>query len=216
VIQVDPAEIEDLLCYKLLTGLMVPRPVAFVSTVGADGVFNAAPFSWNTVACIKPPMLAFSPGRTPGRPESKLDTLRNVEATGEFVTNIVTYDIERRMVEASYGFTPEVDEFDAVGLTPVASDVVAAPRIGESLVSFECKVESVTDMGGGDCALVLGRVVRIHLHQSVYRDGRLDLSPVGQTGRMGGTEYVRTDDTFRLGELREPVPEQPVTDYVYE
>jgi flavin reductase (DIM6/NTAB) family NADH-FMN oxidoreductase RutF len=216
MIRLDPAEIENLHCYKLLTGIMVPRPVAFVSTVSDDGVLNAAPFSWNTVACIRPPILAFSPGRTPGRPDFKQDTLRNVERTGEFVSNIVTYDIERRMVECSGDWPPEVDEFAAAGLTPVPSDVVAAPRIGESLVNFECQVERVMQMGGGDCALVLGRVVRIHLHPSVFADGRLDLSAVGQTGRMGGTEYVRTDDAFRLHDLRPPVAADTVTDYVYE
>jgi flavin reductase (DIM6/NTAB) family NADH-FMN oxidoreductase RutF len=216
MIALDPAAIENLHCYKLLTGIMVPRPIALISTVGLDGVFNAAPFSWNTVACVKPPILAFSPGRTPGRPDFKQDTLRNIEATGQFVSNIVTYDIERRMVECSGGLAPDVDELALVGLTALASDVVAAPRIAESPVGFECRLESVTRMGGGDCALVLGRVVRIHIHPSVMAGGRLDLSAVGMTGRMGGTEYVRTDDSFRLHELREPVPAAPVVDYVYE
>src|SRR6185312_4649736 len=106
----DPADIEDLHCYKLLTGLMVPRPIALVSTVSADGVFNAAPFSWSTVACIDPPLLAFSAGRAPDREDFKLDTLRNIEDTGEFVTNVVTYDIERAMVECSSAWGRDVDE----------------------------------------------------------------------------------------------------------
>jgi flavin reductase (DIM6/NTAB) family NADH-FMN oxidoreductase RutF len=216
VISIEPAAVEDLHVYKLLTGLMVPRPVAFVSTLDEDGILNAAPFSWNTVACIAPPILAFSPGRTPGRPDLKQDTLRNVEATGEFVSNIVTYDIERRMVECSRAWAPDVDEFAVAGLTPVASDVVAAPRIGESRASFECRVERVMHMGDGDGALVLGRVVRIHLHPDVLSGGRPDLSAAGHTGRMGGTEYTRTDDTFRLDDLRSPAEVEHATDYAYE
>jgi flavin reductase (DIM6/NTAB) family NADH-FMN oxidoreductase RutF len=216
VISRDPAEIENLQCYKLLTGLMVPRPVAFISTLSEDGVLNAAPFSWNTVACVSPPILAFSPGRTPGRVDLKQDTLRNVESTGEFVSNVVTCDIERRMVECSRPWSPDVDEFATAGLTPVASDVVAAPRIGESRVSFECRVERIMRMGDGDGTLVLGRVVRIHLHPDVFADGRLDLSAAGHTGRMGGTEYTRTDDTFRLGDLQPPGDAESLTAYAYE
>jgi flavin reductase (DIM6/NTAB) family NADH-FMN oxidoreductase RutF len=216
VIRLDPADLPELHCYKLLTGLMVPRPVAFVSTLSEDGVVNAAPFSWNTVACIAPPILAFTPGRAPGRPDLKLDTLRNVELTGEFVSNVVTSDIEQRMVECSRAWAPDVDELAETGLTAVASDVVAAPRIAESRASFECTVERVLRMGDGDGTLVLGRVVRIHLHPDVFSGGRLDLAAAGHTGRMGGTEYARTQDTFRLRDLRPAGDVAAPTEYAYE
>jgi flavin reductase (DIM6/NTAB) family NADH-FMN oxidoreductase RutF len=216
VIAIDPATVENLIAYKLMTGIMVPRPIAFVSTVGTDGVFNVAPFSHSTVVSLKPPIVAFTAGRTPLRESFKLDTLRNVEETGAFVTNIVTYEIERPMVEASAEVPADVDEFALAGLTPVPSDLVAAPRVGEAVVSFECRLENVLEMGGGDCWLVLGRVVRIHVDPSAWVDGRLDLSAFHHTGRMGGTEYVRTDDQIRLSDLGEALDAPAQTDYRYQ
>jgi flavin reductase (DIM6/NTAB) family NADH-FMN oxidoreductase RutF len=216
VIGIDPGSVEDLISYKLMTGIMVPRPIAFISTVGSDGVFNAAPFSHSTVVSLKPAIVAFTAGRTPLRADFKLDTLRNVEATGDFCTNIVTYEVERQMVEASAEVAAEVDEFELAGLTPVPSDVVAAPRIGESLVSFECRLEDVMQMGGGDCWLVLGRVVRIHVDSEAWVDGRLDLSAFHHTGRMGGTEYVRTNDQIRLADLHGALEAPAQADYHYQ
>jgi flavin reductase (DIM6/NTAB) family NADH-FMN oxidoreductase RutF len=213
----NAGELENLGSYKLLTGAMVPRPIAFVSTVGADGVPNLAPFSWNTVVSTDPPMLAFTTFRLPGRLNDKEDTLRNVQDTGEFVYNLVTYDIEQQMVDTSADWAPEVDEFAQCGLTAAPSSVVRAPRCAESPVSFECKLERVIECGGGETHLVIGAVVAVNVADELVVDGRLDMSSVARTGRMAGTQYVRTDDVLVIGaEAAAERQRAYATDYLFE
>ncbi|MQA81829.1 MAG: flavin reductase family protein [Streptosporangiales bacterium] len=213
----NPGELENLASYKLLTGAMVPRPIAFVSTVGADGVENIAPFSWNTVVSTDPPMLAFTTFRLPGRLHDKEDTLRNVQDTGEFVYNIVTYDIEQKMVDTSADWAPEVDEFTQCGLTAVPSTAVKAPRLAESPVSFECTLERVIECGGGETHLVIGQVIAIDVVDELIVDGRLDMSSVARTGRMAGTQYVRTNDVLVLGAAAAGTRQRAyATDYLFD
>jgi flavin reductase (DIM6/NTAB) family NADH-FMN oxidoreductase RutF len=212
----NAAEIGNLDVYKLLTGAMVPRPIAFVSTISEDGIANVAPFSWNTVVSTDPPMLAFTTFRLPGRLDDKEDTLRNVEATGEFVYNLVTYEYEQAMVEASADWAPDIDEFAQCGLTAAASSVVRAPRVAESPVSFECAVDRVLEMGGGECHLVIGRVLVIQVADELVIDGGIDMSRVNRTGRMAGTQYVRTDDRLTVGVLKDERERAFATDYLFD
>lgn len=217
MMRLDPADLDDLLGYKLLTGVMVPRPIAFISTVSVEGLVNAAPFSWSTVAGMHPPLLTFAPCRAPDRVGFELDTLRNVKATGEFVWNVVTNEIERPMVNCSFDWTADVDEIRATGLTAVQSDLVAPPRIAESPISCECVVERIIRVGSGDCALTIGRVMRIHVDSRLLDGERVDCTGAGLVGRMGGTEYVRTDDSFTLPGLQAPGDDDmSVPRYVYE
>src|SRR5579872_3277635 len=122
---VDPQDTNAANIYKLMIGLIVPRPIAFVSTLSAVGIRNLAPFSFFTGICSNPPVICFSCGRT--RDARKKDTLRNVEETGEFVVNVVSEEFAAQMNVSSAEFPPEVDEFAESGLTPVASDLVKPP-----------------------------------------------------------------------------------------
>jgi flavin reductase (DIM6/NTAB) family NADH-FMN oxidoreductase RutF len=213
----NAGELENLASYKLLTGAMVPRPIAFVSTIDARGVPNIAPFSWNTVVSTAPAMLAFTTFRLPGRLDDKEDTLRNVQETGEFVYNLVTYDFEQKMVDASADWAPEVDEFAQCGLTAVPSSAVKPPRLAESPVCFECTLERIIECGGGETHLVIGTVVAIDVADELIVDGRLDMSGVARTGRMAGTQYVRTDDTLVLrGAAAGERQRAYTTDYLFE
>jgi flavin reductase (DIM6/NTAB) family NADH-FMN oxidoreductase RutF len=196
---VDPAasSIHDL--ERLLVGVILPRPIAFVSTLGVDGVANLAPFSFFTAVCPRPPVICFCNSiRT--RDGSKKDTLRNVEATGEFVVNVVSEDFAAQMVACSGDYPPEVSEFDISGLTRVASDLVKPPRVKESRVQMECRLLQVvtvsTEPGGG--SLVMGEVLRFHVDDSVWADGKVDPDKLRPIGRMGGITYVRTTDRFAL------------------
>ena len=193
---VDPAAAPSASIYKLLIGTVVPRPIAFVSTLSPEGVQNLAPFSFFNVICANPPVVSFACGtRVPPK-----DTLANVRATGEFVVNIVTEEIAERMNLCSGEFEAGVDEFQISGLTPVASELVRPPAVAESPMNMECKVLQILDvstrpMGG---SLVIGEVVRFHVARAMFDDFRIDPDQLRAIGRMGGNGYTRTRDRFEM------------------
>ncbi len=196
---VDPAVSSIHEIERLLVGVILPRPIAFVSTISADGILNLAPFSFFTAVCPKPPVICFC-NSIRSRDGSKKDTLRNVEATGEFVVNIVSEDIATQMVACSGDYPPDVSEFDVSGLTPIPSDLVKPPRVKESRVQMECRLLQVVTVsnepGGG--SLVMGQVLRFHVDDGIVENGIVDPDKLRAIGRMGGITYVRTTDRFSL------------------
>jgi flavin reductase (DIM6/NTAB) family NADH-FMN oxidoreductase RutF len=193
---VDPASTPSLAIYKLLIGSVVPRPIAFVSTVSTDGVFNLAPFSFFNVICAEPPTVCFSTGfRVPSK-----DTLANVQATGEFVVNIVSEEIAEQMNLCSGEYPHGVSEFEISGLTPVPSDLVKPPYVGESHVNMECKLVQMVEVStlprGG--TLIIGEVVRFHIAEAIVDNFRVDPDKLRAIGRMGGNWYTRTRDRFEM------------------
>ena len=185
--------------YKLMVGVIVPRPIAFVSTVSADGILNLAPFSFFTAVSANPPVVAFSP-MVRGSDGMQKDTLHNIEAVKEFVVNVVSEDFVERMNVCSAEFPAEVDEFAASGLTPVPSDLVRPPRVLESRVQMECRLLQVVHVStkplGG--SIVLGEVLRFHVSDELFSDYRIDPDVLRAVGRMGGPAYTRTTDRFAL------------------
>lgn len=192
----DPASTPAQSIYKLLIGSVVPRPIAFVSTVSADGVRNLAPFSFFNVICAEPPTVCFSTGfRVPSK-----DTLANVKATGEFVVNMVSEEIAEQMNLCSGDYPAGVDEFQISGLTPVASDLVKPPYVLESHVNMECRLVQTVEistrpMGG---TLIIGEVLRFHIDGDIVENFRVDPGKLCAVGRMGGNEYIRTRDRFQM------------------
>jgi flavin reductase (DIM6/NTAB) family NADH-FMN oxidoreductase RutF len=178
--------------YKLLVGSVVPRPIGWISSRSPEGINNVAPFSFFNVACAAPPIVTFAPMRD-GDTGEKKDTLHNVEATGEFVVNIVTEPLLERMDLTGEDFPPEVDEFAAVGLTAAPSRVVVPPRVAESPVHFECRVRQVLHFGetAGSGALVIGEVVHLHVDDALLDGGRIDPARLQPVARMGGPRYAR-------------------------
>ncbi|HEV2688717.1 MAG TPA: flavin reductase family protein [Bryobacteraceae bacterium] len=185
--------------YKLLIGAIVPRPIAFVSTVSPDGVRNLAPFSFFTAISANPPVICFCPMRRPG-PLSYKDTLHNIARTREFVVNIVSEEFAEKMNICSGDFPPEVDEFEAAGLTPLASDLIRPARVAESHVQMECKLYLTIEIGElpGSGNLVLGEVIRLHVDDAVIDGLRIDPDKLRAIGRMGGNSYTRTKDRFEM------------------
>jgi flavin reductase (DIM6/NTAB) family NADH-FMN oxidoreductase RutF len=198
-VTVDPTSTSVQNVYKLLIGIIVPRPIAFVSSLSADGTRNLAPFSFFTAISANPPVICFSP-MVRGRDGAHKDTLNNVLATLEFVVNIVSEDFAEQMNKASGEYGPDVDEFVVSGLTPVTSDVVKPPRVGESRASMECRLVQVVDVSpkplGG--SLVIGEVVRFHITDQIFDDFRIDPDLLNAIGRMGGPSYSRTRDRFDM------------------
>ena len=196
---VDPREAGFQNVYKLLIGAIVPRPIAFVSTLSRDGVRNLAPFSFFTAVSANPPVICFCPTRRPG-PDPYKDTLRNILASKEFVVNVVSEEIAGKMNITSAEFPPEVDEFEASGLTPVPSDLVKPPRVAESHVQMECKLYLTFEIGElpASGSLVLGEVVRFHVDDQYFDDFKIDPDKLKPIGRMGGATYARTTDRFDM------------------
>jgi flavin reductase (DIM6/NTAB) family NADH-FMN oxidoreductase RutF len=196
---VDPGATDTRDVYKLMIGAIVPRPIAFVSTLSADGVPNLAPFSFFTGVSANPPVIAFSPmiRSSDGR---KKDTLNNIEATREFVVNVVSEEFAEKMNMCSEEFPPEVDEFKISGLTPVPSDLVKPARVRESHINMECRLVEVVHVSpkplGG--SIVLGEVVRFHVDEALIENFRIDPDKLRAFGRMGGNSYARTTDRFEL------------------
>ncbi|GAC1305335.1 MAG: flavin reductase family protein [Vulcanimicrobiaceae bacterium] len=191
--ELDPRTIPWRDGYRLLIGSVVPRPIGWVSTVSAAGVANIAPFSFFNAACAAPMVVTFAPMRDSDTGNKK-DTLQNVEATGEFVINIVSEPLLEKMDLTGEDFAPEIDEFAAVGLTAIASRVVKPPRIAEAPVHLECRVLHVLHFGDGGIgsgSLVVGEVVQLHVSDDVLVDGRVDFERLRPVARMGGPLYAR-------------------------
>ena len=193
---IDPSTIAPINTYKLLVGAVVPRPIAFVSTISPEGVANLAPFSFFTVASANPPVLCF----TASFREPRKDTLVNVRATKEFVVNIVSEEFAAKMNVTSGEYPHGVDEFAMSGLTAAPSDLVRPPRVKESHVNMECKLLQTIEVSnqplGG--TLILGQVVRFHIDDTIVEEFRIDPDALAAVGRMAGNTYTRTRDRFDL------------------
>ena len=194
-----PSEAGPANVYKLMIGAIVPRPIAFVSTVSVAGVRNLAPFSFFTACSANPPVICFAP-MVRASDGAQKDTLHNVRETGEFVVNIVSEEFVERMNICSAEFPPEVDEWEKSGLTPAASDSVKPARVRESRFHMECKLVDIVSVSklplGG--SLVLGEVIRFHVDDVLFDDYRIDPVKLRAIGRMGGPMYARTTDRFDL------------------
>jgi len=200
---IDPGEAGYQNVYKLLIGAIVPRPIAFVSTISSAGIRNLAPFSFFTAVSANPPVICFCPMRR-GGPDPYKDTLRNIYETREFVVNVVSEEFAQKMNLSSGEYPPEADEFEISGLTPISSDLVKPPRVAESHVNMECKLYLVLEIGElpGSGNLVLGEVVRFHVDSQLFPDFRdhfkIDPDKLRPIGRMGGSTYTRTTDRFEM------------------
>lgn len=181
--------------YKLLTTLVAPRPIAFISTVNANGVPNAAPFCFFMGVTAQPLTIAFSVIR---RGDHKKDTIRNIESSRDFVINIVDETLAQAMNTASGSYPPDMSEFDVAGLTTTPSEMVTAPRIAESPVHLECKVRSILELGDLPAQLVIGEVVCVHVQEEYLKDGVVDVKKLKPLARAAENIYVRFTDIFEM------------------
>lgn len=182
--------------YKLLSGLVVPRPIGWIGTRRADGSYNLAPFSFFNVVSSNPPMVIFSAGSHADRPK---DSSILAGVTGEFSVNIVSEDVAVAMAVTSGAFTAEDDEFAIAGLTAVPGSIVDAPLVQESPANLECRVERIIELGEqGRTRLVIGDVVAIHVSEEILDGTRIDNDELRAIGRMAGTTYIKTNDRFEI------------------
>ena len=199
MLSINPADHKVIEIYKLMVGLIVPRPVALVSTIDRDGVPNVAPFSFFSGVGSNPPTVLFCPSlRSSG--DQRKDTLRNVEQTGEFVINVVSDAIAAAANATAADVGPEIDEFELAGLTALPSEVVRAPRVAESPAQMECKLLQIvfTGEGSGAGVVVLGEIVRLHIRADLEENFRIDPEKLDAVGRMAGNTWTHTRDRFDL------------------
>lgn len=189
--------------YKLMTGTIVPRPIAWVSTISQSGRPNLAPFSYFTAVCEDPFTLAFCPGIRVINMSEK-DTLRNIRATGEFVVNLVSEEVAVAMNITATELPPDVNEFERAGLTAVPSVRVRPPRVAESKVNYECRLVTIVDMGHqpGAGSIVIGEVLHAHVaDEIIYGQDKIDIHKFKPIGRLSGFNYCRMTDLFEMQRL---------------
>lgn len=189
---------DPLSIYKLIIGSIVPRPIAFVSSLGREGVANLAPFSFFNGVCYHPPTILFS---AVDRQGEKKDTARNVEEIPEFVVHIVSEAIAERMNVTCGDYGAHISEFQQAGLTAVPSTRVRPPRVAEAQVAMECRLSQIVRVGiaPNQASVIFGEVVHWHVREGILdsRD-RVSADALKAVGRMGGIEYTRTRDRFAM------------------
>ncbi|MDH0094453.1 flavin reductase family protein [Achromobacter mucicolens] len=173
--------------YRLMSGIIVPRPIAWISSVNAHGVVNLAPFSCYTFVSNQPPMIGVNIGRKAGQ---RKDTGRNIMDNGHFVVNIADQTLLDPLHESAQEHPPEVSEADLLGLPVIPGVVVATPRLAAAPISLECRLHSVTPFGNTGAEFFVGEVVMFHIRDGLMQDGKIDTATLRPICRIGGPNYA--------------------------
>ncbi len=185
--------------YQWMVTTIMPRPIAWASTISAEGKTNLAPFSFFQGVCANPPTLMFCPVNN--RQGGKKDTVRNIEAVPEFVINLVSHRLAEQMNACAALLPYGESEFEKFGIVSVPSDLVRPPRVAAAPVAFECRLDRIVNIGEGPLAahVIFGRILAAHISDDVLgADGRPDAHKLDLVGRLGGDDYTTTRDTFSL------------------
>lgn len=198
-VTIDPSTCSVSEVYKIIASTIIPRPIAFVSTVNLKGCGNLSPFSSFNLVGSKPATLLFSIVRRPDG--SKKDTLRNIEETRQFVVNASSKWFAEKLVQTASLYPPEIDEMKAVGFTSVPSIKVKPPRVGEAAVSFECETLQLVETGdgaAGACTIVIGKIVLVHMREEIANDLKNAWKYLKPVARLGGLTYAEIGDVFDM------------------
>lgn len=199
MLAINPAQISSTDIYKLLIGAVVPRPIAFVSTMNESGVGNLAPFSFFNGVSSNPPALMISIARQ--KNGSKKDTLLNIESTRQFVVNTVSEWLAEPMNQCSAAYPYGVDEMTKVGLTPIPSVCIKPMRVKEAAIQMECELYGSLEVGDGSegsSTIVVGKILMIHVAKEIYRDGKILIEPLKPLARLAGASYGITGEIFDI------------------
>ena len=199
IMKINPADCSIRDIYKHMVCLITPRPIAWVSTISADGITNLAPFSFFNGVGANPPTVMFCPVNR--RDGSFKDSLNNVLVTKEFVVNLVSFDLANIMNQTSFDYESELSEIDVLGIPTRDSDIVAPPRVADAPAAIECKLDRVIHLNEGPAGanIVIGEIAMLHIHDDVLGDdGLADAAKLDVVGRLGRSEYTRTTDRFSL------------------
>lgn len=195
---INPNQLSDIQNYKLLSGSVIPRPIAFVTSEDEKGNLNGAPFSFFNVVNNKPPMIAIAAQRSNGK---RKDTAINIEKTKEFVVHITDeFNIED-INETSAPLKYEDNELERTSLTLISSSIIQTPAVKEANIRFECKLDQIIQLGtkndGAD--LIIGEVVMYHISEDVYfEDSKIDSNQLKPVARLAGNNYSKLGDIFTI------------------
>lgn len=193
--RIEASELDAQRSYRLITGLVVPRPIAWVATQSEAGLVNLAPFSAFTFVSPKPPMLAISVGHKAGIYK---DTARNILATEEFVVHIADHALMEAVHESAKEFPSDVSEVEALGLETIASDKVKPPRIAGAPVAMECRFRQCIEFGDTRSRLIVGEVLVFHVRDGLVNDGKVQTHELDPIARLAGPNYARVGEITTL------------------
>jgi flavin reductase (DIM6/NTAB) family NADH-FMN oxidoreductase RutF len=177
--------------YALFNALVAPRPIALVTTLGANGVVNVAPFSYFNMVCVNPPLLSVAVQRKNGQLK---DTARNILGRKEFVVNICSLDMAKQVTITGGDYPSEVSEVEIAGLHLIPSDSIKAPRVLGTLAQLECTLSQSIEIGDNKADLILGEVIRVHLSPDILEEsGRINVAKLNPLSRLAGADYGRTE-----------------------
>ncbi|TDL75902.1 flavin reductase family protein [Peribacillus frigoritolerans] len=198
MLSINPAANTERENYKLLTGSIIPRPIAFITSLAEDGTLNGAPFSYFNIVSANPPMISVSVQRSGG---IQKDTARNIRSLKEFAVHIVDEGNVEKINITAASLKPDQSEVELAQLTPVESSRIAVPGIKEAKVRMECVLEQVIELGGDDlpgCDLIIGKIVQFHVEDSIYEKGRIDPDGLGAVSRLAGNDYAKVGELFSI------------------
>ena len=198
MLSIDPAKNDERDNYKLLIGSIIPRPIAFVTTMNDEGIINGAPFSYFNIVSSNPPMISLSIQRSKG---GQKDTARNILHTKEFVIHIVDEDNVERINKTAASLPPNESEIELANLTLAKSAKISVPGVSESKIRMECTLEHSLELGekgSPGCDFIIGKVVQFHIEDDIYEKGRIDPTGLGAVSRLAGTNYAKIGEIFSL------------------
>ncbi|KAA9023854.1 flavin reductase family protein [Niallia endozanthoxylica] len=198
MISIDPTQNTEKENYKFLIGSIIPRPIAFVTTMTTDGVLNGAPFSYFNIVTSNPPMISLSIQRSQG--EQK-DTARNIIESKQFVVHIVDEQNVEMINKTAASLPSNQSEIELANLTPVDSVKISIPGVKEAKIRMECLLEHALELGGSDtpgCDFIIGKVVQFHVENDIYKNGRIDPSGLTAVSRLAGNDYAKIGEIFEI------------------
>lgn len=198
LISINPETLTERENYKLMIGSIVPRPIAFVTSLTEDGILNGAPFSYFNIVTANPPMISISVQRRNGQMK---DTTRNIATQKNFVVHIVDETNVEQINETAATLSPYESEVDKANLTKVPSEVVKTPGIKEAKVRFECTLVKVVELGAANDVstdLIIGKIVKMHFDNAVYNDGKIVYRELNAVSRLAGNDYAKIGDIFTI------------------
>ncbi|RFU70596.1 flavin reductase family protein [Peribacillus saganii] len=198
MLSIDPSTNTERENYKFLIGSIIPRPIAFVTSLSEEGVLNGAPFSYFNIVSSNPPMISLSVQRKNG---TMKDTAKNILDTKEFVVHIVDEQNVEKINETAASLPPDQSEVEQANLKPVESVKVSVPGVKEAKIRMECTLEHAIQLGGTDspgCDLLIGKVVHFHIDDDIYENGRIDPNGIAAVSRLAGQNYAKIGDIFAI------------------
>ncbi|WNS78081.1 flavin reductase family protein [Domibacillus sp. DTU_2020_1001157_1_SI_ALB_TIR_016] len=198
MLSIDPSANTERENYKFLIGSIIPRPIAFVTSMSKEGTLNGAPFSYFNIVSSNPPMISLAIQRNQGE---RKDTARNIVESKEFVVHIVDEQNVEKVNETAANLSPEESEIERAQLTPVESVKISVPGVKEAKIRMECLLEQSLELGGSDapgCDLIIGKVVQFHIAMDIYENGRINPEGLGAVSRLAGNDYAKIGEIFTI------------------